>query len=279
MGAGSDEIIAVDRPIGLFDSGVGGLSVWRAVVQRLPNESTLYLADQVHVPYGARPRAEIEALTHKAVAWLLAQNVKLVVIACNTASAAALDSLRQRWPKIPIVGMEPAVKPASARTVTGKVGIMATPGTLQAERFHLLVERFAGGVDVYTQICPGLVEMVEAGQLDGQEIDARLHLLLDPLTDRGIDQLVLGCTHYPFLAPAIQRAVGQEVTLIDPAPAVAKQVQNVLASRQQLAPPAAVPDHRFTTTAAADAFAATIRRLVGVEAPRTTHLATTTAIS
>lgn len=268
----------VEHPIGLFDSGVGGLSVWRVLVGLLPNESTLYLADQAHVPYGSRTRAEIEALTHAAVAWLLAQNVKLVVIACNTASAAALDSLRQRWPETPIVGMEPAVKPASEQTVTGKVGVMATPSTLQAERFSLLVERFAGGAEVYTQICPGLVGMVEAGQMNGQEVDARLHLLLDPLTAQGIDHLVLGCTHYPFLAPAIQRVVGPGVTLVDPAPAVARQVQNVLASRHLLTPPPSAPDHRFITTATADVFAATIRRLVGIKAPRTAHLSITTTI-
>jgi glutamate racemase len=171
--------------------------------------------------------------------------------------------------------MEPALKPASERTATGKVGVMATPGTLQAERFNLLVERFAGGIDVFTQICPGLVEMVEAGQLDGQEVDARLHLLLAPLSDQGIDHLVLGCTHYPFLAPAIQRTVGPEVTLIDPAPAVAKQVQNMLVARQLLAPPASAPEHLFVTTAAADAFQANIRRLIGRATPTVHSLSLT----
>ena len=130
----------------------------------LPAESTLYLADQAHVPYGGRTQAEVEALTHAAVAWLIDQDAKVVVIACNTASAAALPSLRQHWPDVPIVGMEPAVKPASERTRTGKVGVMATPGTLHAERFNSLVERFADGVEVHTRVCPGLVERVEAGR-------------------------------------------------------------------------------------------------------------------
>ena len=133
------------------------------------------------MPYGSRTREEIETLTHNAVAWLLEHDVKLVVIACNTASAAALKSLRLRWPDVPIVGMEPAVKPASEQTATGKVGVMATPGTLQAERFSTLVERFASGVEVHSQICPGLVEMVEAGQLDGQKVIDHLHLVLEPL--------------------------------------------------------------------------------------------------
>jgi len=268
MDAGPDAIVAAELPIGIFDSGVGGLSVWRAVTDLLPNESTLYLADQAHVPYGFRSREEIEALTHTATSWLREQGVKLVVIACNTATAAALNSLRRRWPDIPIMGMEPAIKPASEKTVTGKVGVMATPNTLQTERFSTLVERFAGGVGVYTQVCPGLVEMVEAGQLNGQEVNDQLHLMLDPLINQGIDHLVLGCTHYPFLAPAIQNVVGEDVTLIDPAPAVAKQVQNVLTSRQLLAPPSLSPDHQFVTTAAADAFAANIKRLVGITAPR-----------
>ncbi len=268
MDAGPDAIVAEEHPIGIFDSGVGGLSVWRAVTDLLPNESTLYLADQAHVPYGFRSREEIETLTHTATSWLLEQGVKLVVIACNTATAAALNSLRHRWPDIPIVGMEPAIKPASEKTVTGKVGVMATPNTLQAERFSTLVERFAGDVDVYTQVCPGLVEMVEAGQLNGQEVNDQLHLMLDPLINQGIDHLVLGCTHYPFLVATIQRVVGDEVTLVDPAPAVAKQVQSVLASRQLLAPPSLSPDHQFVTTAAADVFAASIKRLVGITAPR-----------
>ena len=238
----TDKTYSLDeRPIGVFDSGVGGLSVWRELVALLPHESTLYLADQANVPYGSRTREEIDALTHHAITWLLEQGVKLVVIACNTASAAALNSLRQRWPDVPIVGMEPAVKPASEQTATGKVGVMATPGTLQAERFSTLIERFAEGVDVYTQICPGLVEMVEAGHLDGQNVDDRLHLLLEPLLGQDIDHLVLGCTHYPFLAPAIQRVMGAEVTLVDPAPAVAKQVQRVLLSKQLLAPPSSRP--------------------------------------
>ncbi len=264
----TDRLFSVqERPIGVFDSGVGGLSVWRELVDLLPGERTIYLADQASVPYGSRSREEIEALTHRAVAWLVGQGVKLVVIACNTASAAALSSLRQRWSDLPIVGMEPAVKPASERTITGKVGVMATPGTLQAERFSILVERFAGGVEVHTQICPGLVELVEAGQVDGPTVTARLHDLLDPLVAQRIDHLVLGCTHYPFLAPAIRHVVGDGVVLVDPAPAVAKQVQRVLEARNLLAIAAVSPDHRFYTTARPEVFAASIRRLVAVPAP------------
>lgn len=267
MGNGSKRVHGAHRPIGIFDSGVGGLSVWRAVVGLLPAESTIYLADQAHVPYGDRPRHEIEALTHDAAAWFFAQDVKLLVIACNTASAAALTGLRERWPSLPIVGMEPAVKPASARTTTGRVGVMATPGTLEAERFNSLVERFATGVEVHTVVCPGLVQMVEAGQGEEAGVDGYLHELLDPLVAEGIDHLVLGCTHYPFLAPAIRRVLGDRVTLVDPAPAVARQVRRLLADHDLLAPPSALPRHRFYTTGNAEVFSGQIMRLVGVAEP------------
>jgi glutamate racemase len=254
-----------DLPIALFDSGAGGLSVWREVAALLPNESTIYLADHAHVPYGLRPAAEIEALTHAAVAWLLAQGAKLVVIACNTASAAALASLRQRWPGIPIVGMEPAVKPASERTRSGKVAVMATPGTLQAGRFSSLVERYAGGVEVYTQVCPGLVEHVEAGELDGPALESTLHGYLDPLVAAGVDHLVLGCTHYPFLVPVIRRVVGEEITILDPAPAVARQVQRLLQTDDCLANGAEQPTHRFYTTGPSEQLRLNLARLLDLD--------------
>ncbi len=254
------------QPIGVFDSGVGGLSVWRELTTLLPAESTIYLADQAHVPYGARTAADVEALTHEAAGWLLAQEAKLLVIACNTASAAALSSLRQRWPDVPIVGMEPAVKPASAHTLTHKVGVMATPGTLNADRFTSLVERFASGIEVHTQVCPGLVELVEAGDLDGPLVEAHLRSLLDPLVAADIDHLVLGCTHYPFLAPAIQRVVGDRVTLVDPAPAVARQAQRLLVTHDLLAAGDIAPTHRFFTTGDAAPLRISIAQLLGLQA-------------
>lgn len=254
------------QPIGVFDSGVGGLSVWRELTTLLPDESTIYLADQAHIPYGARTAADVEALTHEAAEWLLAQDAKLLVIACNTASAAALSSLRQRWPDVPIVGMEPAVKPASAHTVTHKVGVMATPGTLNADRFTSLLERFASGVEVHTQVCPGLVELVEAGDLDGPLVESHLHSLLDPLVAADIDYLVLGCTHYPFLAPAIQRVVGERVTLVDPAPAVARQAERLLAAHGLLATEGSAPAHRFYTTGDVAPLRISISQLLDLEA-------------
>ncbi len=251
-----------EHPIGIFDSGVGGLSVWRVLVEQLPHENTLYLADQARVPYGARAHAEIENLTHAAVQWLILHGAKLLVIACNTASAAALTSLRERWPDTPIVGMEPAVKPASERTRTGKVGVMATPGTLEAARFTNLIERFSNGVEVHTRVCPGLVDQVESGQLNGPNLTRQLHYFLDPLTEADIDQLVLGCTHYPFIADAIQQVVGAKITLIDPAPAIIRQVERSLELLGLHAPPRSGPRHRFYTTADPLALHAAIVRLI-----------------
>ena len=209
--------------IGVFDSGVGGLSVWREIVRLMPTASTLYLADQAHVPYGARSLAQVEALTHAAVTWLLMQGADIIVIACNTASAAALTTLRQHWPHIPIVGMEPAVKPASQATKTGHVGVLATPGTLRADRFSHLVERFANGVHVHTLMGSGLVEMVENGQLKGPTVAALIQKIMAPVQDYPLDHLVLGCTHFPFLAEELQNVLGPHVKLVDPAPAVARQ--------------------------------------------------------
>ncbi|MCX7851402.1 MAG: glutamate racemase [Caldilineales bacterium] len=253
-------------PVAVFDSGVGGLSVWREVVALLPQESTLYLADQAHVPYGPRPPAEIAHLTRRAVAWLRAQGAKLVVIACNTASAAALNDLRAQWPDLPIVGMEPAVKPASLHTRVGKVGVIATPGTLTAPRFHSLVERFANGVEIHTQVCPGLVEWIEAGQVNGPEVEAQLRVWLAPLLAAGIDELVLGCTHYPFVMPLLRQIVGEGVEIIDPAPAVARQVQRLLQAHHLVAPPDAIPHHRFYTTGDPTALQTALQRLLGWEA-------------
>ena len=267
-------------PIAVFDSGIGGLSVWREIVRILPHEATLYLADQAHVPYGARPVAEVERLTHAAVAWLLRQGAKLIVIACNTASAAALTSLRQRWPEVPIVGMEPAVKPASQATQTGHVGVLATPGTLQASRFSHLVERFANGVQVHTLMGSGLVEMVERNQLSDPQTEARIREILAPVQGVPMDHLVLGCTHFPFLAAMLHHVLGDGVTLVDPAPAVARQTQRVLA-RHGLQSAAEEPGAwRFVTTGDSERFRATAASLLStlLDAPRRPVLFEQTAV-
>ena len=251
-------------PIGVFDSGIGGLSVWRELVRLLPQESMLYLADQAHVPYGVRTVSEVASLTHAAVSWLLQQGAKLIVIACNTASAAALTSLRQRWPDIPIVGMEPAIKPASQATKTGHVGVLATPGTLQASRFSHLVERFANGVHVHTLMGTGLVAMVEQNELSGQAVEKRIFEIMAPVRDIPIDHLVLGCTHFPFLAKTLQHILGEDVILVDPAPAVARQTQRVLYQHGlQSAEKPSDAFWQFVTTGNLENFQSSVTSLVG----------------
>ena len=255
-----------ERPIGVFDSGVGGLSVWREIVRLLPAESILYLADQAHVPYGERPPSEVAWLTARAVAWLQEHGAKIVVIACNTASSAALTTVRQQWPGFPIVGMEPAVKPASQQTRTGHVGVLATPGTLRGERFTSLVERFANGVHVHTVMGSGLVSLVEAGQLNGPVVEQRLQEILAPVQGVELDHLVLGCTHFPFLADAIARVLPSGVKLVDPAPAVARQTQRVLAGQGWLRSTATPPGiWRFVTTGSLASFRQLVERLVSRE--------------
>ncbi len=250
--------------IGLFDSGVGGLSVWREVVRLLPGQPLLYLADQAHCPYGARPLAEVRRIAHAVVAWLVDQGAGLIVIACNTASAAALYDLRAHF-TVPIVGMEPAVKPAALRTRSGRIGVLATPLTFQGEPYARLLARYGQGVSVIAQPCHGWVECVEAGELDAPATGALVERYVKPLRDAGVDELVLGCTHYPFLRPWIERAVGGAVDIIDPTPAVARQVYRVWATVAPKAPPAVSARHRFVTTGDATRFRDQLRRLIGWE--------------
>jgi glutamate racemase len=215
-------------PIGVFDSGVGGLSVLRAIRQQLPNESLLYFGDQGHVPYGPRPLEEVREFSEAITRFLLGLKAKLIVVACNTASAAALHSLRQVFPSVTFVGMEPAVKPAAENTRTGVVGVLATPATFQGALYASVVERFASNVTLLQNTCPGLVLQIERGALDANETRAILDSALRPLLDKGIDTIILGCTHYPFVIPLIQEIVGPNVRVIDPAPAVARQVARLL---------------------------------------------------
>jgi glutamate racemase len=220
--------MADTRRIGIFYSGLGGLAVLKEVRQQLPLESIIYIADQGRLPYGPRPLAEIQQFSEQITRFLIEQGVKVVVVACNTASAAALSHLRATFPHIPFVGMEPAVKPAAQQTQSRCVGVIATQSTVQSEVFASVVERFAKGVDVVPRACPGLVTQVEAGEFESPTTYQLLHEYLDPLLALGIDSLVIGCTHFTFLTPAIQRIVGPNVRVIDPAPAVARQVARII---------------------------------------------------
>jgi len=210
--------------IGVFDSGVGGLSVLHHIRDALPGERLIYVADSGHVPYGDKPASYIEQRSLALARFLVEQGADAIVIACNTATAAAAATLRGRF-SIPIVGMEPAVKPAVAATHSGVIGILATTGTLESARFAALLERYAGDVEIVTQGCPGLVEQVEQGDLNGAQTRELISRYTAPLLARGADTLILGCTHYPFLAPLITEVVGPGITLIDTGAAVARQLQ------------------------------------------------------
>ena len=252
-------------PIGVYDSGVGGLSVWREIRAQLPFENTIYIADQAHIPYGPRPAEEIRRYAVAIAGLLIELHAKLIVVACNTASGAALQTLRVTFPDVPFVGMEPAVKPAAEQTRAGVVGVIATPTTFEGEPFRRLADRFGQDVSIHTRTCPGLVELIETGSVDSTEIRSLLRDCLDPLLALGIDELVLGCTHYPLARTAIAEIVGPEVTLIDPAPAVARQVRRVLTGACALTTSSEPPRHRFITTGPPAHLAAMIRQLIAVE--------------
>ncbi len=226
----------VKSPIGIFDSGVGGLSVLREIRALLPAENLIYVADQAHVPYGARSTKEIRTFSQTITQFLLAQQAKLIVVACNTASAAALSWLRETFPQTLFVGMEPAIKPAAAHTQNGRVGVLATTATIESERYAALRGRFARDVTVYEDPCIGLVDLIESGELASPRLETALRGYLDPLLAAGVDTIVLGCTHYPFVLPVIERIAGTAVTVIDPAPAIARQTQRILQTHNLLAP-------------------------------------------
>lgn len=206
----------------------------REVRRLLPGEDLVYFADQANVPYGHRPLKQVRHFSEEITRFLAARGAKAVVVACNTASGAALYHLREVFPAVPFVGLEPAVKPAAQRSRAKVIGVIATEGTFQGELFSRVVERFAGDVRVLTAACPGLVELIEAGAVDSPATRSLLERCLAPLLAEGIDSLVLGCTHYPFARAAIESIAGPRVCVVDPAPAVALQVERVLAERRLL---------------------------------------------
>lgn len=236
-------------PIGVFDSGVGGLSVLHEIRARLPGESLIYLADCGHVPYGEKTPEYIRTRCRAIAEFLLARGAKSLVLACNTATAAAAADLRELYPQVPIVAMEPAVKPAAEATRSGVVGVLATTGTLKSARFAALLDRFAGDVRVVTQPCPGLVERIEAGDLSGPQTRELLKRFVEPLLAEGCDTLILGCTHYPFLRPLLRELIPQDISLIDTGTAVARQLERLLRLRGVLADGPAKKTEFWTTGA------------------------------
>ena len=222
-------------PVGVMDSGVGGLSVLAEIQRLLPNESLLYVADSGHVPYGEKSPDYIRQRLRHIAGFFQAQGAKAMVLACNTATVAAVADLRELYADWPLVGMEPAVKPAAAATRSGVVGVLATTGTLQSAKFAALLDRFASDVRVVTQPCPGLVERIEAGDLSSAQLRQLLLGYVRPLLAAGCDTLILGCTHYPFLRPLLAEMVPAELAIIDTGAAVARQLQRLLVARELLA--------------------------------------------
>ena len=224
-----------NAPIGVFDSGMGGLSVWKEIVRALPGESILYYGDGANCPYGSKSPQQIVRLSDEIARFFAGRGVKLIVVACNTATAEAIGYLRERY-RVPFVGMEPAVKPAAQHSASGVIAILATAATLQGTLFRETSERFAGEVKVLSSIGEGFVELIESGREDSPQAEEAVRRTVEPLLVQGADHLVLGCTHYPFLTDALKKAIGsRNVTLVDPAPAIARRVVAVLRERNALA--------------------------------------------
>jgi glutamate racemase len=229
--ANSQPTDARAQPIGVFDSGVGGISVLRHIHALLPHENLLYVADSANAPYGNKTPEFIHERSFALSDFLINQGAKALVVACNTATAAAISALRESY-SIPIIGMEPAVKPAAAATKTGVIGVLATVGTLKSAQFAALLDNYGQGVTVVTEGCPGLVECIERGELASPETRKLLEGYIKPLLNAGADTIVLGCTHYPFVKPLIQEVAGPEIVLIDTGAAVARQLQARLADKE-----------------------------------------------
>ncbi len=232
------------QPIGIFDSGVGGLSVWQTTVRLLPHESVIYLADTRNCPYGPQPVEAIIGHCQRNVEFLLSKNCKLIVVACNTATAAAIEVLRQTY-EIPFVGMEPAVKPAAMFSKTGKIGVLATQGTLNGQLFKNTSEKYARHLEVFVQIGHGLVELVENGKTDSEEAIVMLRKYVEPMLRQQVDQIVLGCTHYPFLIGAIKKITGDSVSIVNPAEAVSRQTKRLLDQKNLLSTTNNQPYYQF----------------------------------
>jgi glutamate racemase len=250
--------------IGVLDSGIGGLSVLREIHRLLPSYPTLYVADQYHLPYGPRPHDQIHCYVDAVTRFLHEQGASVVVLACHAASAASLQRLRQSYPEHAFVGIEPAVKPAAQATRSGVVGVLTTQATADGELYRSVVSRFAGDVRVLTQVAPELVTLAEAADVTEVEALDIVRGCVRPLLDAGADEIVLACTHFPFLAPWVRQVAGADVALVDPGPAVARQVQRVLQASDD-ASTERISDHRYYTTGDADAFSDSLKRLLGID--------------
>lgn len=246
-----------DSPIGVLDSGIGGLSVWPEIAELMPHESVVYFADSANCPYGTKTKEEIERLCEQTVDFLLGKGCKIIIVACNTATSMAIRHLRGKY-NVPFIGIEPAVKPAALHSKTGVIGVLATAGTLHSRLFNETKNRFTGNVDILSAEGTGLVELVEEGKTGTPEAEALLRKYIEPMMGEDIDYLVLGCTHYPFLAADILKITGNKVTLIDPAPAVAARAQHMLREQGLECKPGNPPYYAFYSSAQTDVMQQTV---------------------
>jgi glutamate racemase len=243
-----------NSPVGVFDSGVGGLTILSELLRELPDERYVYFGDTGNCPYGVRPREEIQLLAENAARLLLSHHAKLIVVACNAASVSAISDLRVKFPFIEFVGVVPAVKPAAQLSRTGKVGVASTEASARSDFLRQLIEEHAGGVEVLAVGCPRLVTMVEAGRLGGPDVESVIREYIQPMLDAGIDTLVLGCTHFPAIRNAFQRVVGPQVTVIDSGDAIARRTRYLLTKLELLAAPDGEPFTRPRAPSSQDEF-------------------------
>lgn len=246
--------------IGLFDSGVGGLSIFREIQQLLPDHSTLYVCDQAHVPYGPRTHTEVRRFTTSMMQYLINQGANPIVIACNTASGAALQHVRKVFPETDFIGLVPAIKPAAESTQSGRIGVLATAGTFRGKLYLHVKNEFAVDVVVYQETVPGLVEQIESGNIDSKKTREILKKALLPMLSKGIDRIVLGCTHYPFAEKIIQEIIGDEIQIVEPGEAVARRVQFILGDSTA----DHEPKHHFLSTGDTSILKTALERLLNM---------------
>lgn len=232
------------QPIGIFDSGVGGTSIWKEIHALLPSENTIYLADSANAPYGPKGKDAIIALSEKNTEYLLNQNSKIIVVACNTATTNAIKHLRQKY-DVPFIGIEPAIKPAALQTQTKAIGILATKGTLSSELFYNTSQLYSNGIEVVEQEGEGIVQLIESGKINSEEMNELLEIYLKPMLKANIDYLVLGCTHYPYLIPQLLKKLPNQIKIIDSGEAVARQTKAVLKQLNLLNLSSIKPDLKF----------------------------------
>lgn len=236
------------QPIGIFDSGVGGTSIWKEIHTLLPNESTIYLADSKHAPYGPKGEDKIIELSIKNTEFLIAKGCKLIVVACNTATTNAIKVLRKRY-SVPFIGIEPAIKPAALQTKTKAIGVLATKGTLTSHLFHETTDLYSNGITIIERVGEGIVPLIESGNINSKTMQDLLKLYMQPMLNANIDYLVLGCTHYPYLIPQLIKILPQHIKIIDSGQAVAKHTKTVLEANALLNPTVTKPKHQFFTNA------------------------------